>query len=67
MKIWDYHIPKDWKPATPAEWVWYLQRAINYGDWQGLRARDIQRYLPDLNLDPGKRLMLEAYFERYGA
>ena len=26
-----------------------------------------KRYLPKLKLDPGKRLMLEAYFKLYGS
>lgn len=67
MKTWDYNLPKRWRPTTPEAWVWYLERKINYDDWRGLTPDQIKRYWRRLKLDPGKKLMLKHYFDRYGA
>ncbi len=66
--VWDYDLPKKWAPKTEGEWLWCLERKINYDDWQGLRAEIIKKYFPKLKrrLDPGKRMMLEHYFQVYG-
>jgi hypothetical protein len=63
---WDYDLPKDWQPKTEKEWLWYLERKINYDDWNGLRDEDIRRYFPKLKprLDPGKRKLLAFYFSQ---
>lgn len=66
LKTWDYNLRKNWKPKNEFEWIWYLERKINYDDWKGLDEKIISRYLPKLKLDPGKRLLLELYFEKYG-
>ncbi len=66
MKLWDYKLRKGWRPETPADWLWYLERKINYGDWVGLDPRIVKKYLPQLHLDQGKRLMVENYFKTYG-
>lgn len=65
MYIWDYQITKDWKPKTDRQWLWYLERKINYGDLNGLKKVWIQKYWPHLQhrLDPGKRRMFELYLE----
>lgn len=67
MRLWDYDIPKNWKPKDDAGWTWYLERKINYGDWKGLDPACIKRYFKKLRIDPGRRLMLNAYFKQYGA
>lgn len=64
--LWDYKIKKNWHPHTPAEWIWYLERKINYDDWRNLNEEDIRKYFPKLKLDPGKKLLLKAYFKHYG-
>lgn len=66
MHIWDYKIKKDWQPHTNEEWIWYLQRKINYDDWQGLKAEIIKNFLPKIKIHPGKKLMIESYFKYYG-
>lgn len=68
MKLWDYNLPKNWKPKTERQWLWYLERKINYDDWKGLRKKIIKKYFRKLKkrLDPGKRKMLEIYFKKYG-
>jgi len=65
MRNWDYRLPENWQPKTPADWQWYLIRRINYGDFQGLKKEIIKQYFPMIKnqLDPGKRLMLENYFQ----
>lgn len=65
---WDYNLPKNWKPKTEGQWLWYLERKINYDDWKGLKKEIIKKFFPKLRrrLDPGKREMLEHYFQKYG-
>ncbi len=62
---WDYDIPKNWRPETETQWLWYLERKINYDDWKGLTKEIIKKYFPKLKkrLDPGKRKMLEVYLK----
>ncbi len=66
--VWDYNLPKNWQPQTKRQWLWLLERKINYGDWNGLTATIIKKYFPELKkrLDPGKKIMLENYFNAYG-
>ena len=61
--VWDYDIGKNWRPKTEREWLWYLARKINYGDWEGMRKEDLVKYWQKLKnkLDPGKRRMLEHF------
>jgi hypothetical protein len=65
--LWDYKLPKNWKPKTDWQWLWYLERKINYDDWKGLKKEIIKKYFPKLKnrLDPGKRKMLELFFQKY--
>ncbi|PIR72145.1 MAG: hypothetical protein COU42_02365 [Candidatus Nealsonbacteria bacterium CG10_big_fil_rev_8_21_14_0_10_36_24] len=67
MFNWDYNITKNWKPKTEGQWLWYLERKINYDDWKGLKKRIIKKYFPKLKkrLDPGKREMLKIYFKKH--
>ena len=66
MKVWDYNLTEDWKPKNERQWIWYLKRRINYDDWKGLKKKIIKKYFPKLKdkLDPGRRKMLEIYFQR---
>ena len=66
IKVWDYKIPKNWKPKDDEGWIWYLERKINYGDFKGLKPGVIKKYFQRLRLDEGKRLMFENYFKHYG-
>lgn len=65
MKLLDYKIRKNWKPEKKEEIIWYLERKINYDDWRGLKPELVLKYLNELKIDPGKKLMLVAYFRRY--
>lgn len=64
--VWDYRIKKNWQPGTDAEWIWFLERKLNYQNWKGLRTADIVKYFDRLKLDPAIKLMLQAYFKYYG-
>lgn len=67
MHNWDYKLKREWNPTTESEWLWYLERRINYDDWEGLKKVWIKKYFHKLkdHLDPGKRVMLENYFKKY--
>jgi len=62
--FWDYDLKKNWQPKTDRQWLWYLERKINYDDYMGLKKGIIKKYFLRLTkrLDPGKRAMLEYYF-----
>jgi len=64
MITWDYNLPANWQPRTEKEWEWFLVRKINYDDFAGLDKKRIQKHLPAIKklLDPGKRAMLEHFF-----
>lgn len=66
MKLWDYKLLKHWTPKTPEDWIWYLERKINYDDWQGLKPKIIKKYFAKLKIDSGKRLIIHEFFKRYG-
>lgn len=65
---WDYKLSKNWLPETDLQWLWYLERKVNYGDWKGIKTAWLQKYLPKLEhrLDPGKREMLKFYLANHG-
>ena len=67
MFNWDYNIVKNWEPKTERQWLWYLERKINYDDWRGLKKKVIKKYFLKLKrrLDPGKREMLKIYFKKH--
>ena len=57
--VWDYDI----RTADFSDpWVirWYLARRINWGDWKGLRKRDILKHLPRLAITDGMKKFLKA-------
>jgi len=68
MRLWDYKLPKDWRPEIAEEWQWFLVRKINYGDFKGLRKKIIKKYFPQIKnqLDPGKKMMLEHFLKDDG-
>ena len=65
MINWDYDLPKNWKPKTDKEWEWFLVRKINYNDVGGLNKEAVYKYFDRIRnkLDPGKRYLLEHYFQ----
>lgn len=67
MYLWDYTLDRDWQPETRDQWLWFLQRKINYDDWKGVKPWMVARYGKALKLDEGKRLLVQAYLKHYGA
>lgn len=65
LKLWDYKIKKGWNPKTKQEIIWFLERKINYDDWNGIKPSLLKKYYKHLKIDPGKKLMLQAYFKKY--
>jgi len=63
MWVWDYNLPKNWKPKTDEEWEWYLVRKINYSDYDGFKKDDVKKYFFKIRkyLDAYKRGMLSDY------
>lgn len=63
MKIWDYHIAKNWRPNTKEEWQWYLIRKINAGDLSGIDKTTLKKYYPLIKgkIDIGKKNLI-SYF-----
>lgn len=57
MLNWDYNLPKNWKPKTDADWIWYLTRLINYGPDEGekINKHMVKKYFPELRLDKERR------------
>lgn len=66
MFNWDYNLPKNWKPKTDGEWIWYLERVINYGPDEGekLDKNIIKKYFPELRIDKERKEYLK--FLLYG-
>lgn len=66
MLNWDYDLPKNWKPKTDAEWIWYLTRLINYGLYkERLNPRMLKKYLHRLKVDPYRKNFLQFLLTKY--
>lgn len=65
MYTWDYDLPKNWKPETPAELEWFLVRKINYNDLTDLKPAMIKKHFANIQkyLDPGKRTLMAYYLK----
>lgn len=61
--IWDYDI-KNMDLKKPAVLKWYLERKINSGDWQNIRAIDLKKYFERLSINPEIKNLLRAYFKQ---
>ena len=61
MYNWDYDLPKNWKPKTPEEWVWYITRVVNYGTTkkEKLDKTTVRKYFDRLKLDPSTKEYLK--------
>lgn len=62
---WDYNIDKNFQPKTDAEWIWYIERQINYNDWKNIPLEKLLKYYSQLHIDEGKKLMLQAFLKYY--
>ncbi len=65
MINWDYDLPKDWKPRTNGEWIWYLTRLVNYGlKGERIDVKILKKYFPYLKADPTKKAFLKFILEK---
>ncbi|OGK08839.1 hypothetical protein A2767_07160 [Candidatus Roizmanbacteria bacterium RIFCSPHIGHO2_01_FULL_35_10] len=61
MFNWDYNLPKNWKPNTDEEWIWYIERIVNYGATKGekLDKNIVKKYFPQLRLEKERKEYLK--------
>jgi hypothetical protein len=63
--IWDYDVKKlDLK--NPKVLIWYLERKIEYGDWEALNKEILKKYLPKLKIDFYLKRILKNFLKKYG-
>lgn len=63
--IWDYDI-KNLDLTDPKVLIWYLERKITYGDWESLDKKTLKKYLPELNINPYLKQILNNFFKKNG-
>jgi len=62
--IWDYNVKKmDFK--NPEVLIWYLQRKIEYGDWEVLDRKTLKEYLPRLEINSYLNQILRNFLKKY--
>ncbi len=60
MHVWDYNLPKNWKPKTDQEWIWYLERLINYGlGGDKLNRKQLKKYFNRIKMADNTKAFLE--------
>lgn len=62
--IWDYDV-KSLDLKKPEVLRWYLQRKIEYGDWEVLDRKTLKKYLPQLNINPYVKEILQDFLQKY--
>lgn len=63
--IWDYDI-KRMDFNDPEVLIWYLQRQIEYGEWERINLKILKKYLPILKINPYLKLILRNFLKKYG-
>jgi hypothetical protein len=63
--IWDYEIKKS-DLKKPNFLKWYLERKIEYGDWEALDKRTLKENLAKLKINPYLKEILSEFLKRYG-
>ncbi len=60
--FWDYKIKKSdlKKPEVKKFW---LERKINMCDWKGIKKKDLEKYLPELNIRQDLKNLLTIFLE----
>lgn len=61
MLNWDYDLPKNWEPKSDYEWLWYIERVVNYGPdkTDKLDKKTIKKYFGQLRLDKDRKEFLK--------
>tara|TARA_Y100000310_G_scaffold279450_1_gene298561 strand:+ start:263 stop:475 length:213 start_codon:yes stop_codon:yes gene_type:complete len=63
--IWDYDI-KNMDLSNPDVLIWYLNRKIRYGDWECLDKKTLKKYLPELDINPCLKIILNDFLKKNG-
>lgn len=61
--IWDYNVDK-MDLSDPVVLKWYLERKIEYGDWEVLDRKTLKKYLPKLNINPYLKQILNNFLRK---
>lgn len=62
--IWDYDV-KNLDLSNPRVLIWYLERKIEYGDWEVLDRKTLKKYLSRLNINPYLKQILRDFLKKY--
>lgn len=60
--FWDYDINKA-KLSDPKVKSWYLTRKLQFGDFSGINKKDLKKYLPNLDINPFLKELLQNYLK----
>lgn len=60
--IWDYDL-KNLDLSKPEILLWYLERKVNYGDWEALDKKTLKKYLPKLKINPYLKEILKDFLK----
>ncbi len=60
--FWDYKIEKRALKNEKVKKFW-LARKINMADWQGIKKKDLEKYLPELDIRPEMKNLLTLFLE----
>lgn len=58
--IWDYDV-KTIDLSNPRALLWYLNRKVEYGDWEALDKQTLKKYLSKLKIDPYLKRVLNVF------
>lgn len=61
--IWDYDV-KNLDLTKPAVLIWYLERKIEYGDWEALDRKTLKKYLPKLKINHYLKEILRDFLKK---
>ena len=59
--IWDYNV-RTIDLSKPEILRWYLSRQVNFGNWQKINGKILEKHLMRLNIDPMLKKMLAKYY-----
>lgn len=60
--FWDYKIKRN-DLRKPEVKKFQLTRKINFCDWQGIKKKDLEKYLPELDIMEDTRNLLKMFLE----
>lgn len=62
--FWDYDLANS-DLSNPQTKIWYLNRKLQFGDFSDLKRKDLEDYLPNLNIDPSLKELLQNYLNSH--